>query len=63
MLEYSDHGRVTAAGWAYRTNDRGWVIYRDPQTSAWHPRSESILIIWSRVLNEVSLPAEQRLQK
>ena len=29
----SDHWKIiSVAGWSYRTNDRGWIIYRDPQT-------------------------------
>jgi hypothetical protein len=45
MPEQSEHQRITAAGWAYRTNNRGWVIYRDPQTALWRTRSEASLII------------------
>src|SRR4029453_18959007 len=30
MFECSDHHRITAAGWAYRTTSRGWIIYRKP---------------------------------
>ncbi len=48
MVEYTEHHRITAAGWVYRTNDRGWVIYRDPQTGAWHTHSEAILIVQAR---------------
>ena len=41
----SDHQKLTDAGWSYRANDRGWVVYRDPQTGLWHPRLEAIGII------------------
>jgi hypothetical protein len=41
----SDHWRVVAAGWCYRTNDRGWIIYRHPQTRRWHTRAEAIAIV------------------
>jgi hypothetical protein len=48
----SAHGRITAAGWCYRNNDRGWIIYRDPETGRWHTRAEAIAIVdaekWSR---------------
>jgi hypothetical protein len=48
----SDHWRISAAGWRYRTNDRGWIIYCDPQTGRWHMRAEAITIVeaktWSR---------------
>jgi hypothetical protein len=50
MVDYmanfdSDHWRITAAGWCYRSNDRGWIIYRDPQTGRWHTRAEAIAIV------------------
>jgi hypothetical protein len=38
----SDHETITAAGWAYRTNERGWLIYREPDTGRWHTRDEAI---------------------
>ena len=38
----SDHEKITAAGWAYRTNERGWMIYREPRTGRWHTRDEAI---------------------
>jgi hypothetical protein len=42
----SSHTRLLDAGWSYRTNaDRGWIIYRDPATSLWHPRDEAIRIL------------------
>ena len=41
----SDHDRITAEGWVYRTNERGWTIYRDPATSRWHTRAEALAII------------------
>lgn len=41
----SEHQKLTDAEWSYRANDRGWVIYRDPQTRLWHPRLEAIAII------------------
>jgi len=41
----SDHDRIMAAGWVYRTNDRGWTIYRDPYTERWYTRSEALAII------------------
>jgi hypothetical protein len=52
VAEHDEHQRITAAGWAYRTNDRGWVIYRDPQTRLWHPHSEAIFIIQAQVLRQ-----------
>jgi hypothetical protein len=27
-----EHRMLTGAGWSYRSNERGWIIYRDPQT-------------------------------
>ncbi|HYW48091.1 MAG TPA: hypothetical protein VE959_34830 [Bryobacteraceae bacterium] len=26
-------------------NDRGWVIYRHPQTGRWHTRAEAMAIV------------------
>jgi hypothetical protein len=45
MIEPSDHQQITSAGWPYRTNDRGWVIYRNPGTGLWHTRSEALSIL------------------
>jgi len=44
----SDHDRITAEGWVYRTNERGWTIYRDPLTSQWHTRAQALAIIEGR---------------
>jgi hypothetical protein len=42
----SDHWKIiSVAGWSYRTNDRGWIIYRDPQTGRWHTCAEAMAII------------------
>ena len=49
MDEQSDHNRITAEGWAYRTNDRDWAIYLDPQTRLWQTHSQAISIIRARV--------------
>ena len=49
MAEHSDHDRITAEGWAYRTNDRGWAIYLDPQTRLWQTHSQAISVIRTRV--------------
>ena len=35
------HRELTTAGWSYRMNDRGWVIYRHPRTGRWHTRAEA----------------------
>lgn len=39
------HHRITAGGWSYRTNRRGWIIYRDPKTGSWHTRAEALAIV------------------
>ncbi|HLK48815.1 MAG TPA: hypothetical protein VKT49_11805 [Bryobacteraceae bacterium] len=44
-----DHNKIATAGWAYRTNTRGWVIYRNPETGRWHTRVEALDIIEGRV--------------
>jgi hypothetical protein len=41
----SDHHRITTAGWSYRSNQQGWIIYRDPQTGLWHTRAEALGIV------------------
>jgi hypothetical protein len=47
MFDHSDHYQITAAGWAYRTNSRGWIDYLNPQTGIWQTQSEAILVIRS----------------
>jgi hypothetical protein len=47
----SEHQRIVAAGWSYRTNDRGWVIYRNPETGRWHTRREAIALITAEQTN------------
>ncbi len=37
----STHHELTQAGWSYRMNERGWVIYRHPLTGCWHTREEA----------------------
>ena len=58
-MEYSEHQQITYAGWAYRTNDWGWVIYKDPQTGKWHTNSEAILIVEARVANGVAYESQR----
>ncbi len=41
----TDHRRITAAGWAYRMNARGWVIYRNPANGRWYTRQEAAAIV------------------
>jgi hypothetical protein len=41
----NEHRVIVDAGWAYRANERGWMIYRDPATGLWHTRSQAIAII------------------
>jgi len=41
----NEHLELTRAGWSYRMNDRGWVIYRHPQTGRWHTRAEAMAIV------------------
>jgi hypothetical protein len=49
MAENSDYRRITADGWTYRTNGRGWEIYLDPQTRLWQTQSQAISVIQARV--------------
>jgi len=41
----SDHNRITAAGWTHRMNERGWTIYRDPETGLWRTRGEAVAVV------------------
>jgi hypothetical protein len=41
----TDHSKITAAGWSYRMNGRGWVIYQHPKTRLWHTRLEALSMI------------------
>ncbi len=43
-MKRNTHTRLLDAGWSYRTNDRGWVIYRDPATGLWHAQNEAVRI-------------------
>ena len=45
MTVKSDHARITGAGWSYRANDRGWIIYHNPQTGLWHTRAQALTIL------------------
>jgi hypothetical protein len=31
-----EYRMLTGAGSSYRSDQRGWIIYRDPQTGRWH---------------------------
>jgi len=42
-----EHQMLTGAGWSYRTNDRGRIIYRDPQTRRWHTLHEALSVMRS----------------
>jgi len=41
----NEHRELTVAGWGYRMNERGWVIYRHPHTGRWHTRLEATVIV------------------
>jgi hypothetical protein len=43
----SKHRMLTGAGWSYRTNDRGWIIYHDPQTRRWHTLNGALSVMQS----------------
>jgi len=55
----SDHAKITAAGWSYRTNERGWMIYREPHTGRWHTRDEAI----RKLIPSAELPDAMLLAK
>ena len=52
LTEKSDHQRIMNAGWAYRANERGWIIYRDPQTGFWHTRAQALTMLDSSIGRE-----------
>jgi hypothetical protein len=41
----NEHRKLTKRGWTYRMNDRGWVIYRHPQTGRWHTLREAAALL------------------
>ena len=45
MSARSEHQRITEAGWSYRTNDRGWIIYWCPETGLWHTRAQALELL------------------
>ncbi|MGA1996086.1 MAG: hypothetical protein ABSH45_09940 [Bryobacteraceae bacterium] len=45
------HAAFTNAGWSYRTNERGWVVYRDPRTGLWHTRAEATAIVEAEAIS------------
>ena len=55
----SDHEKITAAGWSYRTNEHGWMIYREPHTGRWHTRDEAI----RKLIPPAELPDPRLLAK
>jgi hypothetical protein len=48
-----EHRELTVAGWGYRMKDRGWIIYRHPQTRRWHTRPEAAAIIAAGLTSRV----------
>jgi hypothetical protein len=42
-----EHRMLTGAGWSYRSNERGWIIYRDPQTRRWHTLNGALSVMRS----------------
>jgi hypothetical protein len=49
----NEHRELTVAGWGCRMNERGWVIYRHPQTRRWHTRPEATAIVATGVISRV----------
>ena len=47
------HRELTEAGWSYRMNERGWVIYRHSQTNRWLTRPEAMAIIEAEAISRV----------
>jgi hypothetical protein len=57
-----EHRMLTGAGWSYRTNDRGWIIYCDPETRRWHTLNEALTIMRS-AMSVAARPFGGRLNK
>ena len=55
-LVENSHTVFTNAGWSYRTNERGWVIYRHPCTGLWHTREEAEAILEAEAIFRDSRP-------
>ena len=49
----NEHRKLTVAGWGYRMNERGWVIYRHPHTGRWHTRLEATAIVETALILRV----------
>jgi len=49
----NEHRELTGAGWGYRMNERGWVIYHHPHTGRWYTRPEATAIVETRVISRV----------
>ena len=41
-----------SAGWSYRANQQGWIIYRNPQTGLWHTRAQALTMLDSGISKE-----------
>lgn len=50
-LAENPHIAVTNAGWSYRTNERGWLIYRHPRTGLWHTQAEAEAIVEAEAIS------------
>jgi hypothetical protein len=44
----SDHRRLMDAGWSYRMNERGWIIYRAYSTGRWYILQDGLAILDGR---------------
>jgi hypothetical protein len=41
-----DHRRLVDAGWSYcRNEERGWIVYRNPNTGKWYSRQDALVIL------------------
>jgi len=41
----NEHQKLTNAGWGYRMNERGWVIYHHPLNGRWHTLQEAMVLL------------------
>ena len=56
-MAITEHETITSAGWTYRMNERGWVIYRDPETSIWYTRADAMAILEAAPPNRATVSA------
>ena len=52
----TDHSRLMDAGWSYRMDDRGWIIYHDFKTGRYCVREDALGILNDLAVEVVARP-------